>query len=111
EQVNVPCAMVHGTTASAWATIRCDGLRPMGRRHIHFASGAGAKSGYRRSSEVLIDMDTPKILADGLVVHRSLNGVLLTEGINGLMCPCYFRTVTDSNGCHLREWQCVHHSK
>jgi 2'-phosphotransferase len=44
---DMPASAVHGTTHSAWGLIVASGgLKPMGRNHVHFASGlpAGFKS-------------------------------------------------------------------
>lgn len=105
-QTNMPSMCVHGTTASAWPKIvSSGGLRPMTRQHIHFATGlpsvwktpsssdkpetddveanastAEVISGMRNTSKILIHVDLPKAMADGIKFWKSENGVILTEG-------------------------------
>ena len=54
--------VIHGTYLKAWDIIKHEGLSRMNRNHIHFAAGApgeeGVISGMRRSSEVLISIDS-----------------------------------------------------
>ncbi|KAF2857916.1 phosphotransferase KptA/Tpt1, partial [Piedraia hortae CBS 480.64] len=90
---NLPQTAVHGTTNQAWVKIEeSGGLKPMGRNHVHFATGlpegfgegngdeAPVISGMRMSSTVLIFLDVAKALEQGLKLWRSENGVILTEG-------------------------------
>ncbi|KAJ4462705.1 putative phosphotransferase KptA/Tpt1 [Paratrimastix pyriformis] len=98
---DVPIA-VHGTNLAAWQIIRHQGLKPMGRLHVHFASGLpredGVISGMRSSSDVLIYLDVRRALADGMALFRSANGVILTAGLGGVVSPAYFLRVTDRRG-------------
>lgn len=104
-----PSTAIHGTTESAWTVIREDGLRPMGRQHIHLASSLLAKSGIRASSAVIIELDTRRIQDDDVPLFISENGVILTQGCNGLLCPCYFKLAYQRyTGVHLR-FGCAHH--
>ena len=93
---DVPVA-VHGTYWEAWDHIKRKGLSVMRRQHIHFATGTpeqgGVISGMRSTSEALIYADIPKMLADGIKVYRSSNGVILTRGINGMLPTQYFKEV------------------
>ena len=76
---DLPETAVHGTTHSAWPLIVASGgLKPMGRNHVHFASGLPAGftslvntdqdvsapviSGMRKSSTVLIFLDLAKAM-------------------------------------------------
>jgi 2'-phosphotransferase len=115
EAGNVPDTVVHGTDEPAWRLIiKGGGLRPMGRNHIHFASGlpAGFKplessvgsaeekeaapviSGMRKNSSVLIYIDIRAALAAGIKFHISENGVILTEGnTDGLLPYEFFKRV------------------
>lgn len=77
---------VHGTYWTAWNDIkRCGFLSAMTRHHIHFAKGLlgedGVISGMRANVEVLLYADVPKLLADGVPLWESANGVLLTPGV------------------------------
>ncbi|ESL05314.1 2'-phosphotransferase [Trypanosoma rangeli SC58] len=81
----VPMA-IHGTYYSAWKAIcACGYLSTMSRQHIHFArglpSGPGVISGMRYSVEVLLYLDVAKVIADGVELWESANGVLLTPGV------------------------------
>lgn len=91
---------VHGTTYLAWKEIKKHGLNKMKRRHIHFSSkpfqSAEIVSGMRSTSEVLIAINLPLALEDGVLFYVSDNQVLLSEGVNGIILPCYFASVVDS---------------
>ena len=90
--------IVHGTSMRAWERIKQEGLSRMRRNHIHFAQGEPGESGFVRGlkqlSEVLIYLDIPKLLQDGLLLFKSHNGVVLCPGdLNGLISPRYFKAV------------------
>ena len=93
--------IVHGTSKSAWSIIQTCGLSKMKRQHIHFATGLFAdpqvKSGIRRNCEILIYINAAKAMEDGIVFVKSHNGVILTEGIDGILATKYFERVTDAN--------------
>ncbi|EMD58782.1 hypothetical protein COCSADRAFT_153342 [Bipolaris sorokiniana ND90Pr] len=112
EAGNVPETVVHGTDERAWNLIlKSGGLRPMGRNHIHFASGlpAGFKSldstsasadaapvisGMRRGSTILVYVDIDAALAAGIKFFISENGVILTEGNEqGFLPYTFFKRV------------------
>ncbi|KAH7387387.1 hypothetical protein KP509_16G020300 [Ceratopteris richardii] len=88
---------VHGTLMKNLDSILKTGLKKMGRIHIHFASGLpkedGVISGMRHSSEVLIYLDSEKALQDGMKLFLSDNGVILTEGFDGVVPPEYFAKI------------------
>jgi 2'-phosphotransferase len=104
---SLPKVVVHGTTRRNWPLILSSGgLKPMGRTHIHFATGlpkgfeslppaddeastantkeqeakAEVISGMRNSSTVLIYVDLQKALESGLKFFVSQNGVVLCDG-------------------------------
>mmetsp|Transcript_46720 Transcript_46720/g.117652 ORF Transcript_46720/g.117652 Transcript_46720/m.117652 type:complete len:285 (-) Transcript_46720:74-928(-) len=95
---DVPVA-VHGTYYTAWEMIQQDGLKRRERNHIHFAhdlpGASGVISGMRSSCEVLIWVDVRKSEMAGMTFYRSANGVILTEGINGVIAPHFFSRVVD----------------
>ncbi|KAF7193005.1 tRNA 2'-phosphotransferase 1 [Pseudocercospora fuligena] len=116
---NVPETAVHGTTHSAWMLIvSSGGLKPMGRNHVHFASGlpAGFKSvveqddqeaqaqapvisGMRNSSTVLMFLDVKKAMEAGVKLWLSDNGVILSEGNEDGVIPLeLFKRVEDRTG-------------
>lgn len=73
---------VHGTTVHAWDIIKNEGLMPMGRKHIHLASGLPGDddviSGMRKSSRVIVYVDMQKAMDRGKTFFVSKNGVILT---------------------------------
>ncbi|PWV10402.1 putative phosphotransferase [Trypanosoma cruzi] len=79
-------AAIHGTYYSAWKEIcACGYLSTMTRQHIHFSRGLISDhcviSGMRSNVEVLLYLDVAKVLADGIELWESENGVLLTPGM------------------------------
>ncbi|GET88919.1 phosphotransferase, putative [Leishmania tarentolae] len=81
----VPVA-VHGTYWKAWKAIQqCSYLSTMNRQHIHFAKGlmsdAQVVSGMRENVQVLLYLDVAAVLADGVPLYESTNGVILTPGV------------------------------
>ncbi|EKF39438.1 hypothetical protein MOQ_000337 [Trypanosoma cruzi marinkellei] len=77
---------IHGTYYSAWKEIcACGYLSTMTRQHIHFSRGLindhCVISGMRYNVEVLLYLDVAKVLADGIELWESENGVLLTPGM------------------------------
>lgn len=120
---NAPTTCVHGTTHAAWVSIVASGgLKPMGRNHVHFASGLPAGfstlseaqtqtesesthvaapviSGMRGSSTVLVFVDLAKAMGAGLKFWKSDNGVILTEGDGEGIVPLrVFTRVEDRTG-------------
>ena len=89
--------VVHGTNKKAYKSIKIDGLNRMSRTHIHFASGTlddkSVISGMRKTASVMIHIDVEKAMAAGITFYKSLNGVILSEGINGVIGPEYFSGV------------------
>lgn len=88
---------VHGTRRRVFdSVIRHEGLCRMSRQHIHFAQGLpgddGVISGMRKECSVLIFMNVKKMLADGIPLFVSSNGVLLSpgQGPRGMIPPEYF---------------------
>lgn len=117
----IPDTTVHGTTHANWLLIVASGgLKPMGRNHVHFASGlpAGSRSiidadtdqdttdvaapvisGMRKNSTILIFLDTRRAMDAGLKFWRSDNGVILTEGGEAGLVPIeFFMRVEDRTG-------------
>ena len=93
DRIFTPITAIHGTKLSSWKHIQKTGLCRMTRKHIHFASGLNAMSGFRKNSECLIYLDMHKALQDGIEFYKSSNGVILSEGVNGKLDPKYFLRV------------------
>ncbi|XP_061692115.1 tRNA 2'-phosphotransferase 1 isoform X2 [Syngnathoides biaculeatus] len=90
-----PAEAVHGSYMHNWSSIQQHGLSRMRRTHIHLAPGLpqenGVISGMRRDCDLVIFIDVPKALADGIEFFWSENRVLLTTGnFEGKLPPVYF---------------------
>eukprot|EP00850_Spirogloea_muscicola_P011846 SM000075S21935 [mRNA] locus=s75:152901:155125:- [translate_table: standard] len=96
-----PCApaavCVHGTFSRYLESIMKTGLNRMARNHIHFAKGlpkeAGVISGMRGSCEVLIYINVKTAMKDGIRFYVSDNNVILSDGVEGVLLPKYFKEV------------------
>lgn len=90
---DLPPTLVHGTYLRCLDQIMAEGLRPMGRNHIHLfieSEGVG-----RRDAEVLVHVNVAQAVAAGIEFLRSENGVVLsTGGPMGTIQPSLFRQVT-----------------
>ncbi|CAO3607889.1 unnamed protein product [Cunninghamella blakesleeana] len=98
--------VIHGTTLENWSLIKqSEGLSKMNRNHIHLATGlpndSSVQSGARSSSQVFIYIDMENALNDEIAFYRSKNGVVLTEGKNGILPLKYFKSVVDKQGNKL----------
>ena len=68
-----PAVCIHGTYSSVWPQIQAEGLKTMGRQHIHLTDtlskqeGQQAVSGFRSNCDILIHVDVARAMADGLV--------------------------------------------
>lgn len=89
---------VHGTYYKRLPSICENGLNRMQRTHIHFAADHPRNkvlSGMRGNVEVAIYLDVQKALDAGIELYRSENGVLLTEGFDGIVPPAFFERIID----------------
>lgn len=98
EKIREPVELcIHGTYKTNIESIKKNGLNKMTRTHIHMASGfpndTHIISGARGSANVFIIIDMEKALADGIEFYRSANDVILTEGVNGILEPKYFKDI------------------
>lgn len=83
-----------------WSQIKQEGLKPMGRNHIHFVPHeVGSRtviSGMREDCAVAIYLDVPKALEQGIKLYRSANDVILTRGDeSGRIPPALFQRVVE----------------
>ncbi len=91
--------VIHGTYRQNLASIMAGGLSKMSRNNVHFATqiaiGDRAISGLRKSAEILIELDLPTAIADGVVpFYLSTNHVVLSPGDDsGCVPPKYFRCI------------------
>jgi len=71
---------IHGTTQDALKEIiKSKKLSPMGRKHIHMASGIDAQSGMRHTADIIIIINMKEAMDYGIIFYKSANGVILTE--------------------------------
>lgn len=89
--------VIHGTYTKNWQSIKTEGLKKMGRKHIHFAPGfigeENVKSGMRKSCNLFITIDAEKCMKDSIKFYRSSNNVILSSGIDGVIPAKYFKSV------------------
>lgn len=89
--------VVHGTNFKAYNFIKTMGLSRMERNHIHFAHGTAEDStvisGMRATAKVMIFIDVDKAMLAGIKFYKSANGVILSEGLYGVIDPKFFAKV------------------
>lgn len=69
--------LVHGTRLEVLATIAREGLRPMGRTHVHLAPSADSVVGIRAGVDVMLEID-PAACGP---LFCSENGVILARAV------------------------------
>jgi len=94
----LPELVIHGTFWSNLTPILKDGLKKMGRNHIHMAAGLDVTSGIRKESDTILKINVRQAMADGIEFMRSGNGVILSEGRDGVLSPDYIECVMDRSG-------------
>lgn len=96
QRITTPTIAVHGTYKKNLLLILEQGLKTIGRNHIHFASRTkDVVSGMRKNCEIAIYIDMAKAMADGIEFWRSDNGVILTSGKDGVLDKKYFEKIID----------------
>lgn len=82
-----PEVLYHGTVGRFLSAIRREGLRPMGRHHVHLSPDrdTAVRVGARRGAPAVLVVRAGAMHADGHVFHLSANGVWLT----GHVPPAY----------------------
>lgn len=85
EPVVPPAVLYHGTAREALPAIFASGLSPMSRQHVHLSSSvavaanvAGRRS---RGDAVLLLVDAAGLIAAGIPVYCSTNGVYLAPSV------------------------------
>jgi hypothetical protein len=94
---DLPEFCVHGTYYKYLDSILMDGLNGGSRRHIHFAvtDAHGVGRDMRHGAEVGLWLDLPRAMASGIPFFRSLNGIILSPGVNGCIRRKFWKCVTD----------------
>ena len=78
-----PQTLYHGTHAGALAAIRREGLKPMGRHHVHLSADTATAQqvGARRGQAVVLVVAAGAMREAGYDFYRSDNGVWLTDEV------------------------------
>jgi putative RNA 2'-phosphotransferase len=78
-----PPVLLHGTVAPHLDAIEREGLRPMGRRHVHLSPDLETATavGRRRGRPVIVEVDAAAMHRDGYEFRCSDNGVWLTDAV------------------------------
>lgn len=102
--------VVHGTNERCFGKILQEGLKPMGRNHVHFAPGEpgedGVISGMRNSCTVVIYLNLQKAMQDGLKFYLSANNVILCSGNkDGVIPPGYFDKVKNRRSGQIKYFE------
>lgn len=100
--IDVPDCVVHGTAQRKLEPILREGLKTMGRDHIHMATGLPGDgeviSGCRTESDAFLKINAKMAISDGIEFLLSGNGVILTAGRGGVLPPKYIECVMDRWG-------------
>ncbi|GLX01475.1 RNA 2'-phosphotransferase [Microtetraspora sp. NBRC 16547] len=78
-----PAFLYHGTIGRSVAAIRAQGLRPMGRHHVHLSPdrATATRVGARRGWPVVLVVDAAAMRAAGHEFRVSANGVWLVDHV------------------------------
>ena len=76
-----PPVLYHGTSRAVMAAILAEGLRPMGRRHVHLSADRDTAMvvGRRHGPPAVLLVDSRRMHVDGHRFFRSANSVWLTD--------------------------------
>ena len=85
-----PERLFHGTGRGSLGAILEQGLRRMGRHHVHLSADAATarRVGARHGPPVVLEVAAARMAADGHVFHVSANGVWLADAVP----PAYLLT-------------------
>jgi len=88
--VTPPPRLFHGTSTGRVEAILRDGLRPMGRHHVHLSPDVATarRVGARHGPPAVLEVAAGDLAAAGHIFLRSDNGVWLTDHVppGGLRC-------------------------
>eukprot|EP00644_Phytophthora_capsici_P018401 jgi/Phyca11/556568/estExt2_Genewise1Plus.C_PHYCAscaffold_910082 len=100
---------VHGTYLKFWESIWTTGLSKMQRNHIHFAerevTDEEVVSGMRSNCNLLLYVDFPMAVRDGMKFYKSSNNVVLSPGMEetGVIDRRYFLRAVKRDGTVVYE--------
>ena len=100
-----PDALYHGTVRRFLDQILSEGLRPMGRQHVHLAAdpATAVEVGRRRGAPVLLVVRAGRMVASGYAFWRSSNGVWLTLAVPPEFVQEKATTTTVDRGHRIAE--------
>jgi putative RNA 2'-phosphotransferase len=78
-----PEVLYHGTTERFVAPVLGQGLRPMGRHHVHLSPDVETARavGQRRGRPVVLEVAAERMASEGRLFFRSANGVWLCDEV------------------------------
>ena len=83
----VPGWLYHGTNSRFLEAIQSQGLKPMGRQHVHLsdnpetANNVGDRRKKKDTETHIFKISTVEAMNDGVVFYKSENGVYLTDTV------------------------------
>lgn len=88
KEARPPQYLYHGTAARSLLAIRQEGIKKMGRQHVHLSADfqTALAVGRRHGSPVVITIDAEAMVRRGVTFYLSANGVWLCEYVS----PEYF---------------------
>ena len=83
EEAEPPAVLHHGTGSGSVPAILSDGLRKMGRHHVHLSADpeTARRVGSRHGRPVVFAVDAAAMRAEGFAFFRSGNGVWLVDRV------------------------------
>lgn len=78
-----PDVLFHGTAERVRLIIRREGLRPMGRSHVHLSAdeASAVRVGRRHGAPAVLRVDAVRMAAAGIEFYLAGNGVWLTDAV------------------------------
>ena len=80
-----PEVLYHGTSERSVPPVLAEGLRPMGRHHVHLSPDAATARavGGRRGRPVVLEVAAARMASEGHLFYRAANGVWLCDEVPG----------------------------
>lgn len=69
----------HGTHVEALKTIAKQGIKPMGRTHVHCAASMDSPVGKRANVDIVLEISSKRIRQAGFTLYQAFNGVVLVR--------------------------------
>lgn len=93
--ITEPEIIVHASYWENKKSIEKNGLKKMGRTMIHFSPVGQIKKMGRANATMLVHVDMTKAMSAGIKFYRADNGVILTEGFDGVVPPEFITKIGD----------------